>query len=116
LSEQILQEDTKYDRNYYARNAQEGDRPALWFYARLVTRFLAPGPILDYGCGTGFLLRRIKKTMPVSGFENSSYCWSKIQENLPDVRIHQDLNELATNAYQGIVALHVFEHISDNDL
>lgn len=116
MSEQSLQEDTGYDRDYYARNAQEGDRPALWFYACLVKRFLAPGPILDFGCGTGFLLRRIKKTMPVSGFENSSYCRLILQKDLPGVPIHQDLQELAADTYQGIVALHVFEHISDSEL
>ena len=52
-------------------NGQAGDRPALRWYARLVRRYCGPGPYLDFGCGTGHLLRRLAAHGRAAGFEIS---------------------------------------------
>ena len=59
-----------YGPDYYRDNGQSGDRPALAWYARLVRRYCGPGPYLDYGCGTGHLLRRLAANGSAAG---SSY-------------------------------------------
>lgn len=105
-----------FDEQYYEQNCQLEDRPALWFYARLVRRWLAPGPVLDFGCGTGFLLRRLQAHMPVAGFELSGYCRERLIDELPEVPVHASVSALPKSAFSGVVALHVFEHIPDNDL
>ncbi len=106
----------EFDAQYYERNRQQGDRPALWFYARLVRRWLAPGPVLDFGCGTGFLLRRLQPHMTVAGLELSEYCREHLVDVLPGLSVHAEVSTLPKDTFSGIVALHVFEHIADGDL
>ena len=54
-----------YNESYYAQHGLAGDRIALWFYARLVRRMRPKGGrLLDFGCGTGHLLRRLFTTEP----------------------------------------------------
>ena len=82
----------EFDEQYYDRNRQLQDRPALWFYARLVRRWLAPGPVLDFGCGTGFLLRRLQPHMQVAGLELSDYCREQLAAELPAIPVHADIS------------------------
>lgn len=105
-----------FDEQYYDQNRQLGDRPALWFYARLTQRWLGPGPILDFGCGTGFLLRRLKQRISVAGLELSEFCRVRLNIDLPNVTVYEDVSTLPVETFSGIVALHVFEHIPDHDL
>lgn len=65
--------DLPYDEAYYQANGQYGDRPALRFYVRLVRRYLGAGPYLDFGCGTGHLLRRLSRIGSATGFEISPF-------------------------------------------
>ena len=62
-----------YAADYYTANGQMGDRPALRWYVRLVRRYCGSGPSLDFGCGTGHLLRRLSALGPAAGFEISSW-------------------------------------------
>ena len=62
-----------YDAAYYDANGQAGDRPALRWYVRMVRRYVGQGPYLDFGCGTGHLLRRLAAHGSASGFEISPY-------------------------------------------
>lgn len=105
-----------FDKEYYEFNRQDGDRPALWFYSRLVRRLLGPGPVLDFGCGTGFLLRRLIPHMPVAGLETSDWCRNHLGRVLPGVPLYSHVNALPLLHFSGVVALHVFEHITDGDL
>lgn len=106
----------QFNKEYYERNCQDRDRPALWFYSRLVRRWLAPGPVLDFGCGTGFLLRRLNPHLEVAGLEKSEYCRQQLAAALPGVTIHSEEAKLPRDFFCGVVSLHVFEHIIDSEL
>ena len=99
--------------DYYQRNCQAGDRPALWFYARLARRWLAPEPVLDFGCGTGSLLRRLRRHLSVADLEQSDYCRSLLSRDLPGAQIFDNLTSLPAGAIAGVMDLYVFEHIPD---
>ena len=105
-----------YSKKYYQQNCQLEDRPALWFYARLVRSWLAPGPVLDFGCGTGFLMRRLRADLLVAGLELSGYCRERLESDLPEVPVYAEVSVLPKDTFSGVVALHVFEHIPDVEL
>lgn len=101
----------KYDMSYFAARHQDCDRPALWFYERLVRRWIHPGRILDYGCGTGFMLRRLARHYETAGFDLSSDARRSTFENVPDVTIYASESDIPDSSFSGIVSLHVLEHI-----
>lgn len=106
----------EFNRQYYEKNRQLGDRPALWFYSRLARYWFAPGPVLDFGCGMGFLLRRLARYGPAAGLETSAYCRVNLGQTLPDVPLYDTADKLPNKWFSGVVALHVFEHLADGDL
>ena len=63
-----------YSDEYYGEFGLEEDRIALWFYARMLRR-LRPrgGRLLDFGCGTGHLLRRLGDPFEVYGYDASPH-------------------------------------------
>jgi SAM-dependent methyltransferase len=105
-----------FDRAYYRNNKQLGDRPALWFYARLIRRLIRQGPLLDFGCGTGYLLRRLGRWAQADGFEISDFARNSGERLLPGSRFYSELETLPSSYYSGIVSLHVLEHIDDDEL
>jgi SAM-dependent methyltransferase len=105
-----------YDHQYYQNNGQSGDRPALWFYARLIRHLMPEGPILDFGCGTGYLMRRLSNWTPTDGFEISNFAREGAQRMLPGSHFYSELEDLPSQRYGGIVSLHVLEHIDDENL
>jgi SAM-dependent methyltransferase len=72
-----------YDAAYYATNGQAGDRPALRWYTRMVLRYVGAGPYLDFGCGTGHLLRRLSARGAASGFEISPWSAATARATAP---------------------------------
>ena len=50
----------KYNKYYYINNNQKNDRLALFFYKKVIFRYFSFNSILDFGCGTGHLLKKIK--------------------------------------------------------
>ncbi|HEY2221099.1 MAG TPA: hypothetical protein VGI02_03520, partial [Actinomycetospora sp.] len=72
-----------YDADYYAGNGQAGDRPALRLYTRLVARYTDGGPYLDFGCGTGHLVRRLSALGPAWGVELSEWSANAARGNAP---------------------------------
>lgn len=100
-----------YDIKYYSERHQDRDRPALWFYERLIRRWIAPGPVLDYGCGTGFLLKRLSRFYKVAGFDISSDALVVACRNVNGLQVYHDANLLPENSFTGIVSLHVLEHV-----
>jgi SAM-dependent methyltransferase len=105
-----------FDRLYFASNRQDRDRPALWFYSRLVKSFFSPGIILDFGCGTGFFVRRLSRFFNVDGFDVSAYGRQTAQLLMPQARIFTAMDQIPDGIYSGITALHVLEHIEDSEL
>jgi SAM-dependent methyltransferase len=102
-----------YDADYYDNNGQAGDRPALRWYVRMVRRYVGQGPYLDFGCGTGHLLRRLAAHGPASGFEISPYSARMARETAPGCDVHTTLDAIPAAAFRGLTAVHVLEHLDD---
>lgn len=105
--------DVPYDRDYYRANGQYGDRPALRYYVRLVRRYIGDGPYLDFGCGTGHLLRRLSKVGPASGFEISPFSAATARLTAPGCPVLTSVDDLPHAGFAGITAIHVVEHLDD---
>lgn len=105
-----------YDNSYYHGNQQDKDRPALALYQRLVRRYLPPGPVVDFGCGMGHLLRRLSSDRVAAGVEASDWAAAASQRNCPAAVVYSSLEEIPAASYAGIVSIHVIEHIDDEGL
>lgn len=106
----------QFSKAYYESNRQAGDRPALRFYTRLARSFFKQGRVLDFGCGTGFFMKRLSRHFAVDGFEVSAHGAMNTRRLLPDAGLFSTLQELPPCSYTGITALHVLEHITDEEL
>jgi SAM-dependent methyltransferase len=102
-----------YDQAYYDANGQAGDRPALGWYVRMLRRYAGTGPYLDFGCGTGHLVRRLSAHGPASGFEVSAYSAGTARSTAPGCRIYTAMDELPSAAFGALTAIHVLEHLDD---
>jgi SAM-dependent methyltransferase len=102
-----------YDAAYYDGNGQAGDRPALRWYVRMVRRYVGHGPYLDFGCGTGHLLRRLGAHGAAAGFEISPYSAGIARQTAPGCPVHLTLDEIPSAAFHGLTAIHVLEHLDD---
>jgi SAM-dependent methyltransferase len=100
-----------YDLPYFAARCQDRDRPALWFYERIVRRWIAHGTVLDYGCGTGFLLRRLACHFDVGGYDISPHARKAACQTVPGITVYAREDQIPEAFFSGIVSLHVLEHI-----
>lgn len=105
-----------YDVNYYQTNGQDRDRPALLMYERLWRRYLAKGPVLEFGCGLGYFARRLARYTKVFGLETNPFALKRLQELAPEVQAVTTTETLPNHSIGSVTALHVFEHITDDDL
>src|SRR5688572_28569807 len=99
-----------YDEDYYRDNGQLEDRPALRFYTRLTHRYVGAGPYLDFGCGTGHLLRRLSSLGPADGFEVAAFPAERARRNA-GAMVYEDMEKLPSDYYRGVTAIHVLEHL-----
>jgi hypothetical protein len=107
----------KYNNEYYKTNAQDKDRPALFFYQRIWEHYLSEGPVLDFGSGVGHFAKRLSNICDsVFAYELQDYARNQILVNAPNVNLIEGLTALSENSIKSITALHVLEHISDGDL
>ena len=100
------------DQRYYEAQQIEEDRVALWYYARVIRR-LRPtgGRLLDFGCGTGHLLRRLSAHFEALGYDASAYARNRARMNAPDATILEEWGSLRERSLDAIVALHTLEHL-----
>ena len=103
-----------YDEAYYAENGQAGDRPALRWYVKMVLRYVGRGPYLDFGCGTGHLVRRLAEHGPASGVEVSAWSAETARRTAPGCPVYTSPEDLPTDGYRGLTAIHVLEHLDDD--
>jgi SAM-dependent methyltransferase len=105
-----------FDENYYKGNNQDKDRIALLWYARLIKKLVAEGPSLDFGAGTGHLVKRLP--MPSYALEIHETAKSAIEKNAPKTIFMTSLQEVVDSKlkFKIITALHVVEHINDREL
>ncbi len=101
-----------YDRSYYDDQNLSGDRLALWYYARVFSRLCGGATrVLDFGCGTGHLLKRLPQGFEAFGYDHSAAARALCRENAPDATILEDWASIPAGHLGGIVTLHTLEHI-----
>jgi len=102
-----------YTEQYYAKHGLAGDRIALWFYARLVRR-LRPkgGRLLDFGCGTGHLLRRLSDHFEAYGYDSSPEARTVCRLTASDAVVLEEWESLPAAHLDVVVALHTLEHLA----
>ena len=108
-----------FNEEYYKNNRQDSDRIGLLFYSNLIKNYFKPNTILDYGCGTGYFLKRLSKIKTIKktyGFEVSEYAINKAKNNSKKSILIKNLAKLDDHYIDIITALHVIEHINDNAL
>ncbi|NVN99046.1 MAG: class I SAM-dependent methyltransferase [Geobacteraceae bacterium] len=107
---------SNYDLPYFKARNQDQDRPALWFYERIARRWIKPGVVLDYGCGTGFMLRRLARYYDVAGFDVSSHALDAVRKNVSAANVYGEEESIPKGLFSGIVSIHVLEHINKDIL
>ncbi|MBI4516153.1 MAG: class I SAM-dependent methyltransferase [Deltaproteobacteria bacterium] len=101
-----------YDEQYYEGHRLDEDRIALWYYARVVRRLgRAGGRLLDYGCGTGHLLKRLTGAFESFGYDASAYARSRARLTAPEAVILEEWASLPPGSLDVVVALHTLEHL-----
>jgi len=100
-----------YDKRYYLSNKQTDDRIALSFYHRLAVRYVRKGKVLDYGCGTGHLIKRFGKGYEAWAYDISSYATESVRRVAPGVNICSIPESLSMGTFNLIISIHVLEHI-----
>jgi SAM-dependent methyltransferase len=100
------------DSQYYCAHRLAGDRMALWWYARLL-RKLRPqgGRLLDFGCGTGHLLKRLSPHFETFGYDPAPHARNESRTVAPDAVILEEWTSLPAASFEVIVALHSLEHL-----
>lgn len=106
----------EYDADYYRDNGSSGDRPALRWYAAILKRNAPMGPALDFGCGTGWMLKHLSGFTETHGIEASEYSRAQTAELNPGASIHATLDEVPDAYFAAISAIHVVEHIPAADI
>ena len=107
-----------YNKDYYNSNRQDRDRIGLIFYANLLKNNFNISTHLDFGCGVGFLLKRLeknKKNKVIYGLEINDYAIKKAQENTKKTKLIKNINEI-DQKLTSVSLLHIIEHIDDNEL
>jgi len=103
-----------YGSEYYATHRTAGDRVALWYYARMIRRLCpAGGKLLDFGCGTGHLLKRLAEHFEVYGYDPSPYARAESRLQAPTAVILDDWTVLGKESLRAVVALHSLEHLRE---
>jgi SAM-dependent methyltransferase len=101
-----------YDEAYYESQRLDEDRIGLWYYARVIRKLgVKGGRVLDYGCGTGHLLKRLTSWFETLGYDASAYARSRARMNAPEATILEEWGSLAQRSLDLIVALHTLEHL-----
>lgn len=103
-----------FDEAYYEGNDQSGDRVALWFYARLISRLVPSGSrVFEYGSGKGHLSKRIARRFSSFAYDLSDYARGETSRTSPRTKIVSDLGDIQDASFDAICSLHVLEHVPD---
>lgn len=108
----LAMKDQPFNEQYYEQTKLAGDRVALRWYARVVQR-LRPegGRLLDFGCGTGHLLKRLSAHFEAYGYDASPFARRQCRSTAPDAVILEEWDSLPAESLDVIVSLHTLEHL-----
>ena len=102
----------RHGEEYYEQHQLSGDRLALWWYARVVRRLCRPGGrVLDFGCGTGYLLKRLSAQFDTVGYDAAPFARTRARSNAPDAVILEEWESQPPASFDIVVALHTLEHL-----
>ncbi len=101
-----------FDEQYYEQTKLADDRIALWWYARVLQR-LGPdgGRLLDFGCGTGHLLKRLSSHFEAYGYDASPFARTLCRTTAPDAVVLEDWESIPAASLDIIASLHTLEHL-----
>ncbi len=107
-----------YNKHYYKFNNQNADRIGNLFYKNIIKKNFKFQTYLDFGCGVGFLLKKIEKIKNLKrtcGFEINDFAIKRSIQNTKKSDIFKNLENINFK-FDLISMLHVVEHINDDDL
>ena len=107
-----------FNSSYYESNKQNKDRIGNIFYYNVIKKNFNFKSFLDYGCGLGFLLKRIekdKKIKVISGYDINKFAICKSKENTSRSVIYENIEDIK-DKFDLISVLHIIEHIDDDNL
>ncbi len=110
--------DDRYDESYYELNSQNEDRLGNLFYANIIKKNFKFNKFLDFGCGVGFLLKRIEKfkgSFETYGYEVNNFAIEKSLQNTKNSKIYKTIDQIGSNI-DLISMLHIVEHVKDDEL
>jgi SAM-dependent methyltransferase len=101
-----------YDEAYYAEGQIDADRVALWWYARVVSRLRRQGGrLLEFGCGTGHLLKRLSQRFETYGYDVSPVARQRCRKTATDAVVLEEWQSQPDASFEVIVSLHTLEHL-----
>ena len=102
----------QFQEHYYDEHQLADDRIALWWYARVI-RALRPagGRLLDFGCGTGHLLKRLSAHFEAYGYDAAPFARNQCRTTAPEAVVLEEWESLPDASFDVIVALHTLEHL-----
>lgn len=84
------------------------------WHVRIARRYLGVGPYLDFGCGTGHLLRRLAARGSASGFAFSEYAAGSARETAPGCPVHTTLDGIPSGVFRVVTAVGVLGRLDDD--
>jgi SAM-dependent methyltransferase len=119
---------TKFDayaRDYEALHSQSigasGEEPTYFadYKHRCLLRLAGErpeGPILDYGCGIGTLLERLRTGFPrADGYDPSTESLGRARERVSDARLFEDEAAIPAGEYAFVVLACVLHHVPPSE-
>jgi hypothetical protein len=105
-----------YDNGFYANH--EKYKPIYDFIGDIITVMFEPKSVIDWGCGTGFLLERlteqgIQRLRGIEGSEDASKFWNDTVKDI--IKVQNVLRYRAKEKYDMAVCMEVAEHIPANN-
>ena len=107
-----------FNSSYYEFNKQNKDRIGNIFYYNVIKSNFDFKSYLDYGCGLGFLLKRVekdKKIKTISGYDINKFAIHQSRKNTSRSVIYENIEDIK-NKFDLISILHIIEHIDDDNL